>query len=104
MDMICFLGLITNTEGQIAALIISACALFGQGNAGNEVYSLSNFQRFRFFFFLFSWAAYSCFHDVLFERSLLASQQLFGNFQHLSHDLIILFRGRGQVEKPNLYK
>lgn len=53
MDMICFLGLITNTEGQIAALIISACALFGQGNAGNEVYSLSNFQRFRVFFFSF---------------------------------------------------
>ena len=50
MDMICFLGLITNTEGQIAALIISACALFGQGNAENEVYSLSNLQRFRFFF------------------------------------------------------
>ena len=86
-----FWGLITNTEGQIAALIISAWTLFGQ------VYNLSNVQHFRFCFcfFLFSGPALSCFYDVLFERSLLASQQLFGNFQHVSHDLIILFGREG---------
>lgn len=86
-----FWGLITNTEGQMAALVISAWTLFRQ------VYNLSNFQhlRFCFCFFLFSGPVLSCFCDVLFERSLLASQQLFGNFQHVSRDLIILFGREG---------
>ena len=72
-------------------VVISAWTLFRQ------VYNLSNFQHFRFCFcfFLFSGPVLSCFCDVLFERPLLASQQLFGNFQHVSHDLIILFGREG---------